>query len=108
MYLACGYTDLRKGIDGLAAIVQETFELDPCQNALFLFCGGRRDRFKGLLWEGDGYLLVYKRLENGVFQWPRTVQDVRELTAQQYRWLLEGLTIDPRKKIDKRVSGKVL
>ena len=54
IYLACGYTDLRRGIDGLAQIVQQQFELDPFSNSLFLFCGKRRDRIKALLWEGDG------------------------------------------------------
>jgi transposase len=55
IYIACGYTDLRLQIDGLAALVQTSFALDPCQDALFLFCGRRRDRIKGLLWEGDGF-----------------------------------------------------
>lgn len=70
VYLACGYTALRRGIDGLATIVEQQFNLDPCANALFLFCGRRTDRIKGLYWEGDGFLLLYKRLENGKFQWP--------------------------------------
>lgn len=68
VYLACGYTDLRKGIDGLAMLVREQFELDPFGSALFLFCGRRKDRIKGLYWEGDGFILVYKRLEEGVYQ----------------------------------------
>jgi len=93
IYLACGFTDLRMQIDGLAALVQTTFQLDPCQDALFLFCGRRRDRIKGLFWEGDGFLLVYKRLEAGYFLWPRSVQELRQLTKQQYRWFLEGLSI---------------
>ena len=54
VYIACGYTDLRKGIDGLARLVQQQFELDPFTNTLFLFCGRRRDRIKGLYWEKDG------------------------------------------------------
>ena len=66
IYLATGYTDLRRGIDGLAAIVRFQFELDPYdRNTLFLFCGRRCDRIKALLWEGDGFLLMYKRLDNG-------------------------------------------
>ena len=72
IFIACGHTDMRKSIDGLAAIVSQTYKLDPFQNALFLFCGKRRDRIKALYWEGDGFLLLYKRLENGSFQWPRT------------------------------------
>lgn len=54
VFLAVGYTDLRKGIDGLATLVQQKFELDPFTNTLFLFCGRRRDRVKALYWEGDG------------------------------------------------------
>ena len=54
VFLAVGYTDLRKGIDGLATLVQQKVELDPFTNTLFLFCGRRRDRVKALYWEGDG------------------------------------------------------
>ena len=67
IYLACGYTDLRRGIDGLAQIVQQ-FSLDPFSNSLFLFCGRRRDRIKALLWEGDGFVLLYKRMENWIIR----------------------------------------
>ena len=101
IYIACGYTDLRSGIDRLAALVQSSFKLDPYQNSLFLFCGRRTDRIKGLLWEGDGFLLLYKRLETGSFQWPRSESDLRELTDQQFRWLTEGLCIEQQKAIPK-------
>ena len=104
VYLACGYTDLRRGIDGLAGIVQTQFHLDPFQNALFLFCGRRKDRLKGLYWEGDGFVLVYKRLESGSFQWPRNGEEARQLTPQQYRWLMEGLSVE-QPKAHKTVSG---
>lgn len=104
VYVACGYTDLRRGIDGLAGMVQSQFCLDPFQNALFLFCGRRRDRIKGLYWEGDGFVLLYKRLESGSFQWPRTGEEARQLTAQQYRWLMEGLDVE-QPKAHKAVTG---
>ena len=105
VYLAVGFTDLRRGIDSLAATVQSQFELDPfAEGTLFLFCGRRRDRIKGLLWEGDGFLLLYKRLEAGTFQWPRTGQEALHLTAQQYRWLMEGLNIE-QPKAHKQISG---
>ena len=104
MYIACGYTDLRRGIDGLASIVQEQFQMDPFQRAMFLFCGRRRDRLKALYWEGDGFLLLYKRLEQGSFQWPRTKKEVQALTPQQYRWLMEGLSIE-QPKANKPVTG---
>ena len=97
VYITGGYTDLRKGIDGLASMVQQQFHLDPFTNTLFLFCGKRRDRIKGLYWENDGFVLLYKRLEKGAYQWPRTQSDVRELTPQQYRWLMEGLAVEQPK-----------
>lgn len=102
VYIACGYTDLRYGIDGLATLVKNKFELDPFQaNTLFLFCGRRKDRLKGLLWEGDGFLLLYKRLEAGKFRWPRNVCEVKKITPQQYRWLMEGLAIEHKNLVNK-------
>ena len=104
VYLACGYMDLWRGIDGLAGLVQMRFQLDPFQNVLFLFCGRRKDRIKGLYWEGDGFVLLYKRLESGSFQWPRNGEEARQLTAQQYRWLMEGLSVE-QPKAHKTMSG---
>ena len=97
VYIACGYTDLRRGIDVLASLVQQQFNLDPFINTLFLFCGRRRDRIKALYWEGNGFVLLYKRLESGCFQWPRKGSEARALTPQQYRWLMEGLSVDQPK-----------
>ena len=108
IFVACGQTDMRKSIDGLSAIVSQTYRLDPFQNALFLFCGNRRDRVKAIYWEGDGFLLLYKRLENGSFQWPRTSEEAREITHQQYRWLIEGLSVDQKKVIKKVENKRVL
>ncbi len=97
IFIACGYTDLRRGIDGLASIVQQQFSLDPFTNTLFLFCGRRRDRLKALYWENDGFILLYKRLEQGKYQWPRSEQEAKKLTPQQYRWLMEGLKVEQPK-----------
>ena len=99
IYVACGYTDMRKAIDGLAAIVQEQFHLDPFKPTLYLFCGKRCDRLKALLWEGDGFVLLYKRLENGKFRWPRSEEEIRPITWQQFRWLMEGLELEQKSVI---------
>ena len=99
IYIACGYTDMRKSIDGLSALVHMQFKLDPLSNSLFLFCGRRCDRIKGLYWEGDGFVLLYKRLERGSFQWPRGENEAREITWQQIKWLIEGLSIDQPKAL---------
>jgi len=94
VYLACGYTDLRRGIDGLAGIIRFQFKLDPYdKNTLFLFCGKRTDRIKGLLWEGDGFLLVYKRIDNGALNWPRSSDEALTITPDQYRRLMQGLEV---------------
>lgn len=105
VYLITGYSDLRKGIEGLAAVVQGNLSLDPFSKSLYLFCGRRRDRIKGLLWEGDGFLLLYKRLDNGEFRWPRNETEARLLSVQEIRWLLEGLELEQPKAIRESKPG---
>lgn len=100
IYLAAGRTDLRRGIDGLASIIKLQFHLEPRdRNTLFLFCGTRTDRIKGLLWEGDGWLLLYKRIEDGGFCWPRNSQEALEITEGQFHALMQGFEILPRRPI---------
>lgn len=99
IFIAVGYTDLRQGIDGFVTLVQNTFHMNPQTSTLFLFCGRRSDRIKALFWDRDGYLLLYKRLEEGRYQWPRTETELKELTLQQFRWLMEGLNIYQKKVI---------
>ena len=106
IYIVCGHTDMRKSIDGLTAIVQQQYKLDLFSSSAFLFCGRRRDRLKVLLWEADVFILHYKRLENGKFNWPRSEQEVRNLTREQYIWLMQGLSVDQPKAI-KKVEGGV-
>ena len=100
-YVACGYTDLRRGIDGLAEIVIHQYGTELDEESLFLFCGRRTDRIKALYFSGDGYILLYKRLNNGRFQWPRSAAELRKLDAQAFRWLMEGLENAPKKAIRK-------
>ncbi len=99
IYIACGYTDMRKSIDGLAAIVQEQFHMDPFSSSLFIFCGRKCDRIKVLLWEPTGFVLLYKRLENGYFSWPRNENELKPISWQQFRWLMEGLRIEEKVRI---------
>ena len=91
VYLACGATDMRKGFDGLAALVQKALELDPYSGALFLFRGKRGDLIKGLLWDGQGLVLYAKRLERGRFVWPQTSSGTVTLTPAQLSMLAEGI-----------------
>lgn len=100
-YIACGYTDLRCGIDGLSQLVLLQYGTEITEESLFLFCGRKTDRIKGLYWSGDGYVLIYKRLSNGRFQWPRSEQELRLLESQSFRWLMEGLKVEQPKAIRK-------
>ncbi|RMC30127.1 IS66 family insertion sequence element accessory protein TnpB [Paracoccus alkanivorans] len=72
IYLAAEPVDFRKGMDGLAAIVQSEFDLDPFSGAIFVFRAKRADRLKLVVWDGTGLVLVYKRIEGAGFVWPRT------------------------------------
>ena len=102
--LICGYTDLRCGIDGLAQMVGTKYNINPFQkNVLFLFCGRRNDRIKGLVWEGTGFLLLYKRLEAGRFSWPRNSEEAAQLSSEQYRLLMEG--VNPLKPLISEVRS---
>lgn len=96
VYIVCGKTDMRKGIDTLAHLVKEKFELDPFSGKVFLFCGGKQDRFKALYWDGQGYWLLYKRFENGKMNWPKKQNEVRELLSEQVDWLMKGFSIEPK------------
>ena len=106
IYLVTGYTDMRKSIDGLMSIIRDTYELDPYSNSLFLFCGKKCDRIKALHYEKSGFILYYKRLGCGSYQWPRKASEARPLTRQEFRWLMEGLAIEQPKAIKPGNSDK--
>lgn len=94
VYFVTGPTDLRKSIDGLSILVTESFNLDPFQPALFVFCNRKKDKIKILKWDHNGFWLYYKRLEKGTFKWPnRTNEKVIGLSQRNLRWLLDGLSI---------------
>jgi transposase len=91
VWLAAGVTDMRKGFDGLAALVQNQLEADPFSGHLFVFRGRRGDRIKVLWWDGDGLCLYAKRLERGRFVWPQATEGSVSLSAAQLSMLLEGI-----------------
>ena len=91
VWLAAGETDLRKGFDGLAALVQVQLAEDPFSGQLYVFRGRRGDRIKILWWSGDGLCLFAKRLERGKFVWPQATSGTVSLTSAQLSMLLEGI-----------------
>lgn len=107
IYLVCGKTDLRKGIDGLAILVAENYGLELYDDSLFLFCGFRSDRFKGLYWDGEGFILLYKRYENGHLKWPRNSSETRLLKHQELVKLLKGLNPFPTPNVHKAKPGNL-
>lgn len=109
VYLACGSTDMRKQIDGLAAIVQESFSLDPFSSCLFVFCNKNRDRCKILQWEHNGFWLHFKRLEKGKFQWPKeNTSGTLEINYRELNWLLDGLSLEQKQAHKKVVAKSVI
>ena len=91
IYLACGATDMRRGFDGLAVMVQEVLAQNPHSGALFAFRGKRGDLIKLLWWDGQGLCLFAKRLEKGRFVWPISATGTVSMTTAQLAMLLEGI-----------------
>ena len=92
IFIVCGYTDMRKSIDGLCSLIQDKLHLNPCDRSLYLFCGKRCDRIK---------LLIYKRLSvtSGRYRWPRNRDEVKSLSWKEFDWLVSGLDIEQPKAI---------
>jgi len=91
IWIAAGVTDMRRGFDGLAALVQTKLEADPFSGQIFVFRGRRGDRVKLLWWDGDGLCLLAKRLEAGKFVWPQATHGTVSLSTAQLSMLLEGI-----------------
>src|ERR1700683_390764 len=91
VWLAAGSTDMRKGFDGLAALVQTELAEDPFSGQLFVFRGRAGDRVEILWWSGDGLCLFAKRLERGRFVWPQATHGTVALSGAQLSMLLEGI-----------------
>lgn len=99
IFLACGATDFRKQIPGLVAAVTLQFQLDPYNGSyVFIFCNRKRDAIKVLRYDRNGFVLATKKLLDDMkFQWPRTPNEVKEISFQQVEWLLQGLEIEQQK-----------
>lgn len=109
VFLASGSTDMRKSIDGLAAIVQECFSLDPFSSSMFVFCNRGKNKLKILKWDTCGFWLYYRRLEKGRFQWPDLSNGYPvAMTMRQLQWLLDGLNSDQRKAHVKMAPNAVI
>lgn len=104
--IVTGRTDLRKGIDGLMSIIQDELKLDPYAQTIYLFAGIRRDRYKVVYFNNDGFVMINKRIDNGRFKWPKRKQDnFLFINQQQFRWLNEGLNIKQKSIIKESVRG---
>ena len=96
IYLACGSTDLRAGVERLAHTVKQTFGMDPFGNCLYLFCNKSRNRLKCLSWDRNGFCILYKRLDGmgAKFMWPNNPEAVRDISVAQLEKLLNGFSVD--------------
>jgi len=109
VHLACGGTDMRKSIDGLSAIVEGSFKLDPFSGALFVFCNKNRDRLKILEWDGDGFWLYFKRLEKGHFRWPAVGETATmTLTGEELNILLGGARVELKLRRNEVLERRVV
>ena len=99
VYICCGYTDMRKSINGLMALVKDSFSLDHFSEALFVFCNRNRNRIKILEWDGDGFWLYFKRLERGHFRWPvKGDSTAMVLETKELSYLIEGAKLEKKLK----------
>jgi transposase len=87
-------TDLRRGFDGLAALVRSQLLADPLSGHLFVFFNRKADRLKVLYWDRDGFALWYKRLESGRFHFPADDASSLELTPAQLQMILDGVAVE--------------
>ena len=109
VYLATGSTDMRKSIDGLAALVQVSFQLDPFSPCWFVFCNRQRNKLKILHWLHNGFWLYYRRLERGRFEWPNSeTSKTIVITRRELNWLLDGLSLNQKKAHPKVAAQRVI
>lgn len=108
VYLYAGVVDMRKSIDGLAALVEQELEMNPMNDALFVFCNRGRDKIKLLYWERNGFVLWYKRLEKQHFTWLNPISDdSMSIDGYQLNLLLDGLDIFNNKPHDALIYSAI-
>ncbi|MBO6307231.1 MAG: IS66 family insertion sequence element accessory protein TnpB [Oribacterium sp.] len=101
--IKCGKTDLRRGISGLMSVIRLEYGLDPVEEGtLFLFCGNRRNCIKGICFDQDGFCMIVKRLTDGVYQWPRSTDEARALSQEEFHRLMEGFTVQSSIRVYER------
>ena len=93
--------DFRKQIDGIVILVADTLQKDPVSGQLFVFRNKKADKLKMLYWENQGFWLLYKRFEKGIFKFPCVVDEAMELSMQQLQWLLSGIDFTQQKPPEK-------
>ena len=91
VYVAIGVTDMRKQINGLSILVEQSLSMNPFSGDLFAFCNRRRNMIKILYWDKNGFCLWHKRLEEHRFNWPKSKKDVLSIGSRELNWLLDGL-----------------
>jgi transposase len=91
VYVAIGITDMRKQINGLSILVEQSLSMNPFSGDLFVFCNRRRNMIKILYWDKNGFCVWHKRLEEHQFKWPRSAEEVVIIDSRQLNWLLDGL-----------------
>ncbi|MGL4521715.1 MAG: IS66 family insertion sequence element accessory protein TnpB [Bacilli bacterium] len=87
IYIICGKTDMRLDIDNMATLIQESYNLNPYSDSIFLFCGNRKGRYKCLYFDGDGFVMLYNRLDDGRLRSPKSEEDVRNVSQPNFREL---------------------
>jgi transposase len=101
--IKCGKTDLRRGISGLMSVIRLEYGLDPVEEGtLFLFCGNKRNCIKGICFDQDGFCMIVKRLTDGVYQWPRSTDEARALSQEEFHRLMEGFTVQSSIRVYER------
>ena len=109
VYLACGRTDMRMGLNGLTARIEMSFRLDPFDGGIFIFCNRNRNLIKAVEWDGNGFWLHSKRLERGQFPWPTEgTEATMSITGDELSLLLNGMKVEQKLKRNEIVERRIV